>query len=230
MNIYIGIDDTDNKNSRGTGHLARVIADTLAADYTVAGVTRHQLLFDPRVPYTAKNSCAAIILDVDETPNLHTIFETVKSVMLADFQPGSDPGLCMATDALHQAVIEFGQKAKTDLVNQAEALNLARSYQIQLAGLGGTNDGVIGALSAVGLAHLGSDGRYVRVGSIRELSGLQPVEAIIKAGVSEIRTTEEKRITSGEIIADKLRPARRESRPILYVIPENGYWQPIKLD
>ena len=29
MNIFIGLDDTDNKESRGTGHLARVIAEKL---------------------------------------------------------------------------------------------------------------------------------------------------------------------------------------------------------
>ena len=63
MMIYIGIDDTDNKTSRGTGHLARLIAADLAQDYRLLGVTRHQLLVDPRIPYPAKNSSAAIALE-----------------------------------------------------------------------------------------------------------------------------------------------------------------------
>mgnify|MGYP000273024857 CR=1 FL=1 len=57
--LFIGLDDTDNLESRGTGHLARQIAATLSADYSVLGVTRHQLLLDPRVPCTKNNSSAA---------------------------------------------------------------------------------------------------------------------------------------------------------------------------
>ena len=65
--IFIGLDDTDTLESRGTGHLARQIAAALAADYAVLGVVRHQLLRDPRVPCTKNNSSAAILLDGDRT-------------------------------------------------------------------------------------------------------------------------------------------------------------------
>ena len=58
--IYIGMDDTDNKTSRGTGRLARAVAATLSEQLEVWGVTRHQLLVDPRVPYTSHNSCNVI--------------------------------------------------------------------------------------------------------------------------------------------------------------------------
>ena len=64
--IFIGLDDTDTLESRGTGHLARQIAAALAADYAVLGVVRHQLLRDPRVPCTKNNSSAAILLDGDD--------------------------------------------------------------------------------------------------------------------------------------------------------------------
>jgi len=56
--VLIGMDDTDNLESRGTGSLARQVAAALAADYTLLGVTRHQLLKDPRVPCTKNNSSA----------------------------------------------------------------------------------------------------------------------------------------------------------------------------
>ena len=60
--IFIGMDDTDTLESRGTGHLARQIAATLSAEHTILGVTRHQLLVDPRVPCTKNNSSATIVL------------------------------------------------------------------------------------------------------------------------------------------------------------------------
>ena len=88
--FYIGLDDTDTLQSRGTGHLARQIAADLAADYHVCGVTRHQLLYDPRVPFTAKNSCAAIALESNGNGALNPadLLERVRALMLADFIPG----------------------------------------------------------------------------------------------------------------------------------------------
>lgn len=229
MNIFIGLDDTDNKESRGTGHLARVIAEKLYEKYEVIGVTRHQLLFDPRVPYTAKNSCAAVILNCNDAHDLEGIFNTVKEVMLNDFQPGSDPGLCVAAE-VPESVLTFGQKAQTDLVSQIEARELAINHGILLEGLGGTQDGVIGALAAVGLASSGDDGRYVQVGSMRELSGLQEAEAVLSAGASVIKTLEGDEVTNGLILTDKLRPARRQNQTVVYVQWSKDHWQPVKLD
>jgi tRNA(Ile2) C34 agmatinyltransferase TiaS len=229
MEIFIGIDDTDNKESRGTGHLARVIAEKLSTSFPVTGILRHQLLFDPRVPYTAKNSCAAIILSPQKLPDLTEIFKQVEYIMLEDFQPGSDPGLCVASSVPEQ-IIDFARRVKTDLVNQSEARQLAQDYNILLKGLGGTEDGVIGALSAVGLAISGEDGRYIQVGNIRTLTGVCPISDLLAAGLHSIRTLDETVINEGMVMADKLRPARRNGQPILYVQPENGIWYPLKLD
>ena len=97
MIVFIGMDDTDNSESRGTGHLARATAAWLSATYALLGVVRHQLFFDRRVPYTKNNSSAAILLQGEGEVDLGAIFQQVKEIMLADFQPGSDPGLCVAT-------------------------------------------------------------------------------------------------------------------------------------
>jgi len=53
MTLYLGIDDTDTRESRGTGRLARMIAAELARSYVVTGVTRHQLFIHPSIPYTS---------------------------------------------------------------------------------------------------------------------------------------------------------------------------------
>ena len=227
--ILIGMDDTDNLESRGTGHLARAIASALAADYALLGVTRHQLLVDPRVPCTRNNSCAAIALDVDGDVDLASVVERVRAMMLDDFQAGSDPGLCVARD-VPPAVTEFGRRAQRELVRQADARALASAHGIGLVGLGGDEDGVIGALAAVGLAASGEDGRYVQVGRSRELTGLQPVAALLAAGVEAVQTPDGRPVTEGLVQTDKLRPARRGSRPIAVVEWAGGHWLPLKLD
>ena len=227
--IFIGLDDTDNLQSRGTGHLARGIAAALAIDYPVLGVTRHQLLLDPRVPCTQKNSAAAIALDLNGGVDAASLLEQVRALMLADFQPGSDPGLCVAC-TVPASVSEFGRLAQCELVSQDDARALAAQHSLLLHGLGGDEGGVIGALAAVGLAATGEDGRYVLVGRSRELSGMQPVSALLAAGIVAVRTVDGQPVTEGLVQTDKLRPARRGGRPIAVVEWAGDHWLPLKLD
>jgi tRNA(Ile2) C34 agmatinyltransferase TiaS len=231
--IFIGLDDTDTLESRGTGHLARQIAAALAADYVLLGVTRHQLLVDPRVPCTKNNSCAAIALDGNGKLDPAALLERVRALMLDDFQPGSDPGLCVAgaaPGAVPGAVSEFGRRVQRYLVSQSEARAVAAAHGIPLLGLGGDEDGVIGALAAVGLAATGEDGRYVLIGRSRELSGLQPVSALLAAGIAAVQTADGQAVTEGLVQTDRLRPARRGSRPIAVVEWCGDHWLPLKLD
>jgi tRNA(Ile2) C34 agmatinyltransferase TiaS len=230
---FVGLDDTDVLESRGTGQLARQIAAALEANYRVLGVTRHQLLVDPRVRCTKNNSCAAIVLepvgDRNGDGTLDSLLSRVRAMMLADFQPGSDPGLCVA-HKVPRAVVEFGRRAKEHLVTLPEAWSLAESYGLRLTGLGGDNSGAIGALAAVGLAATGEDGRYVMVGSSRSLTGLQPVEALLQAGVAAVETRQGERVARGLVLTDKLRPARRRGQPVAIVEWASDHWVPLKLD
>ncbi len=226
---YLGLDDTDTLDTPGTGRLARAIADQIARRWPVQGVSRHQLFVDPRVPYTSHNSSAAIIFEVDAAADLDALFAQARELMLASFQIGSDPGLCLATQ-VPADVTHFGQKAKVDLVTQAEARTLAAQHAIRLEGLGGSQDGVIGALAAVGLAAAGSDGRYLQTGGLRGLTGWQPAAVVLAAGVDRIQTLSGEEVATGQILADKLRPARREGHVILFVEPGPEGWLPLKLD
>ena len=150
--------------------------------------------------------------------------------MMADFQPGSDPGLCVVK-GVPADILAYGKKVQTQIVTQDEARSLAQNHDVYLEGLGGDQGGVIGALAAVGLAADGNDGRYVLVGKIRDLEGSQPVDVVLNAGIAEIRTLEGELITEGHVFTDKMRPARRQGKAVLYVSQgEDGSWLPEKLD
>ncbi len=226
--IWIGIDDTDTKDSRGTGHLARLIADHLGKQYSVNGVTRHQLLVDPRIPYTAKNSCAAIHL-AETDINPENLSAQIIPLMRENYEEGSDPGLAVA-EWISPEIQKFGQRAQREVITREEANSNAVEHGIVLKGLDGTEDGIIGALAAVGLAGQGSDGRYVMVGTVRNLSGLTGTAEILAAGVQSIQTLQGEIVHDGFVLAEKLRPARRDNQAILFVEKEDDYWMPLKLD
>jgi tRNA(Ile2) C34 agmatinyltransferase TiaS len=227
--IFIGLDDTDNLESRGTGNLARQIATSLASDFSVAGVLRHQLLVDPNIRYTSHNSSKSVVLDADGDVDLAALAERVRLIMLADYQPGSDPGLCVAR-VVPDTVIEFGQRAKREVLTQAEARELAAAHGMLLLGVGGDEGGVIGALAAVGLAAGGEDGRYVMIGNSRELTGSQPISVVLATGVAAVQTVDGQQITEGLVQSEKMRPARRGGCPVLFVEQCGAEWVPLKLD
>lgn len=229
--LFIGIDDTDIIDSPGTGRLARDIAATLAERWPLIGITRHQLLNDPRVPMTARNSANVIHLKVEaNTVDLTQLADDVAALMLARFQPGSDPGLCVAL-AVPQPAVEFGYYTKTTLVTQEEARRLADTHGLILRALGGTGGGIIGALAAVALASTGEDGRFIAVGQIRELRGVQPVETVTAAGISGVRTLTGQVVSSGLIeTGDKIRPALIGGEAVLLVEPAGEGWRVIRRD
>jgi hypothetical protein len=228
--IYIGLDDTDNLESRGTGHMARELAALLGERYDVYGVTRHQLSDDPRVPRTKKNSCAALHLRDGDEVDLDALGSQVADFVREHCAEGSDPGVCVGR-VVPEAVIAYARRAKVELVTQDEARALAADHGFYLRGLGGTEDGVIGALSAVALAASGDDGRFIIVGHARELEGLQPVEALLASGIVAVRDLQGNAITDGLVeTGGKLRPAHRKRRPVLYIERDGDHWRAVKLD
>jgi hypothetical protein len=173
MRFYIGIDDTDNLETRGTGFRCRELAASLVSNGygDVIGISRHQLLFDRRIPYTSHNSSGCIEI---ETEKISTVIEISRQYLLENGAIGSDVGLCVAeADNISTEVIHWGSNAKKIILNKVDAIKLANQNNIFLEGLTGTHDGIIGALAAVGLRKSGNDGRYVWVKGkeLRELTG-----------------------------------------------------------
>lgn len=160
---YIGLDDTDAPDTRGTGFRARQLLELLQDNRLGRGiaVTRHQLLFDERVPYTSHNSSACVVVACSEPVDDDALMDCCRSFLLEVAAPESDVGLCLANfDQARQATV-FGLKAKTELVEQDEALAMAQKLGIRLEGLTGDHQGIIGSLAAVGLHVHGDDGRYI---------------------------------------------------------------------
>lgn len=223
--IYIGIDDTDVVGSPGTNQLARVIVTRLGglADGNV--ICRHQLFFDPRVPYTSGNGSASIQLPLGGEVPIGELLDTIRGVMREWYVEGSDPGLAVAERASPE-MIAFAERAKREVVTQADARAIADRARCHLEGLGGTNQGIIGALAAIALIDGGNDGRVVHVGGWPwpdTFVGPQSVEAIRGRGVTDIRRVSGDAFTGDVVDVGKhLRPNWRDGRMVLFVEPPDG--------
>lgn len=234
--ILVGIDDTDSLESRGTNKLARELAQQVSAKYRCRAIVRHQLLFDPRVPFTSHNGSACLWLETREGAATETelakLFDDLRAGMLADFIPGSDPGLCLAT-RVPPEITAWGRRCQQAVVTQEDARELAARCGIRLEGLGGTNGGVIGALAAIGLTAEGHDGRLVQWQERPdEFTGPTPIErlwerdievrALTNADADNPRPTRSDgcELRTGVVDVGKhARPSLRDHRACLFVIP-----------
>ena len=231
--IYVGIDDTDNIDSPGTNQLARKLVARTADRFRCRLIVRHQLLLDPRVPYTSKNSSAALLFDSPADADVDDLIDDLRKGLRELSATGSDPGLCVVTERAPEEVIQFGRRCQQHVVRQQDALGVAAEHQIHLEGLGGTNDGLIGALAAVGLSSTGDDGRVVHIAQWPDdLAGAQCISRLHERRVEVRRIDTNQRITDGIVDVGKhLRPNYRDEKVVLFVEPGDSpeSWSSVRL-
>ncbi len=227
MHYLLGIDDTDNLKSRGTGHRVRQLADWLAENKlaTPLGITRHQLLVDSQIPYTSHNSSACLSIQTD---NANDVWEAAREFLLRESAEGSDAGLTLAHwDSINECVLSFAKRAKITVLTMLEAEQTASQSQIRCEGLTGTHGGIIGALSAIGLHRAGNDGRFLWLPGLRELKGKYQVSEICARGrVDRVCTLSNVELHTKTIVdvGEWVRPVLRDGKATLFVEENNHEW------
>jgi hypothetical protein len=218
--IYLGIDDTDTLETAGTNQLARLIVERLADRLRCVSIVRHQLFFDPRVPYTSKNGSASIRFKRITPMPLSDVISAVRHVMQEWYVEGSDPGL-VATEQIPDELTDYALRCKCELIEQREPRELAAKHGIHLEGLGGTEGGVIGALAAVGLIATENDGRVVKWQTWPDdLTGPTSIDVLHERRVSVRRFDQGTAVSEGLVdLGKKLRPNLVERSCVLWVEP-----------
>ena len=225
MHVLLGVDDTDVLGHKpGTGRLARDLSAHLqqAGLATLVGVVRQQLLVDPRIPYTSHNSPACLILDCESDGNGATarVFDEAARYVQSRAAQGSDPGVCLAVrESVAAAVVQWGWRAGSEVLNKADAAALARHEGLRLEELGGTGDGIIGALAAVGLTAEGNAGRFLELaGGLRELGEHLPARALRQKGIALLSVSRNGDPVPEDVeilTYDRVRPRLIGGRPVL---------------
>ena len=193
MQIILGIDDTDNLESRGTGELASLLATQLEEKGWGQSrfVSRHQLLVHPDIPYTSHNSAMCFAAELDPAA-LEPLIAHAGDFLDRESAPGSDPGLCVAAVqhlAATEELLAFGRLAKTAVLSKEQAYALAGRLGVHLSEHGGSGQGVIGALAGVALRLGGCDGRLkgrLQLGAVDET--LRVAELLAHPLIDAVRT------------------------------------------
>lgn len=230
MRIFIGFDDTDTVDSdRGTGKLARWFENELPKPCRLWGVIRQQLLLDDTIPYTTHNSSACAIVETSDSVTAENLIPLAIDHVERYFIPGSDPGLCVASEdnpALSKLIL-FGRTCATRVVTQKEALQAAGGAH--LSGHGGTNDGIIGAVAAVGLTAYGWGGRFIEFGRLRDFPEKVFVSDLERSGIAVFSIDRDAQVPAPQDIVDTkgwLRPRLWGGKPGLPVISKGkNLWE-----
>lgn len=233
MRLLIGIDDTDNKDSRGTGYNSRQLAAAIELEFLgeVSGITRHQLFVHPDIPYTSQNSSACLEVSTDRHDHLK---DFCRSFMMNIGAVGSDVGLCIVEKKkISEEIISWGYNAKSIVLKMDDVIDLAEKNEIYLEGLTGTKDGIIGALAAVGLRAGGNDGRFIWLNSKKNLRdiehGIESVDDLIRmTGINVVESIENVIIKTEDkvYLNEWARPVLKNNKSVLLVekaINNNNY-------
>ncbi|MDW7774141.1 MAG: hypothetical protein SCH71_14740 [Desulfobulbaceae bacterium] len=230
MKYLVAVDDTDMPGTSGTGKLVQELCGILIdTGWGVSfPVSRHQLYVHDAIPFTSHNS--AMCVEVD-------LFDAVKEEFvsyLAGFlekqaAPGSDPGLCVTdlnSELDTSLLIEFGIKAKSEIVSKADAYNIAEKTGIHLSEHGGTGLGVIGAVAGMGLCLAGNDGRYRGWYGFGKPGDVIPVGLLKSLGFDGQVITVAGEVLDPEeplmIASEKTKAVRKNGEPVILARGCNG--------
>lgn len=226
MKIFVSIDDTDNLESIGTGHLAAGLISRIEENGwgSCSFITRHQLFVHPDVPYTSHNSTMCFQAEMQDS-SLNGLIDYAADFLRQHSAPGSDPGLCVADCevlGLSQKILDFGGRAKKQVLTKEEAYSLAADLGIHLSEHGGTGMGVIGALAGVGLRLSGNDGRIRGKLQLENEGNIAEVARVCsRPEVDSVQSLAGQLLGGGDRIylGEKVKTVYLDYKPVLLVTP-----------
>lgn len=233
LELLIGIDDTDNIESRGTGQLAAILAREVENRGLgkCLPVTRHQMLVHPDIPYTSHNSAMCFPATVPSAA-YDDFVDQAQTFLRRESAEGSDPGLCIIDqDRLrrHPSLVAFGMRAKREVLQKEDAYALAERLGIHLSEHGGTGLGVIGALAGCGLRLTGNDGRFRGHFQVGPVGGeLKVFEVIQQTGVDRVQSLDGETLPPETTvrIGEKVKAVLLDGKSTLLVYDDSGNGSP----
>lgn len=227
--ILVCIDDTDNLESKGTGHLAEILRRDIEARFggRTTRITRHQLFVSDDIPYTSHNSAMCFKGEI-EIGFIDEMIRYAGELLERMSAEGSDPGLCVAVaDRINERerLINFGCDATCRVLNKDSAYKLAADAGVHLSEHGGTGGGIIGALAGVGLRLGGNNGRFKGWIDVKESDRIITTERLLSDyEIDEVRDICGGKIEPGDsiLLDERIKTVLLDGRCVLPVKLKDG--------
>jgi hypothetical protein len=224
VKVLVCVDDTDNLESMGTGKLSQIMAEKIECKRwgSCSAVSRHQLFVHEDIPYTSHNSSMCFCIDF--SADLEGLIDFGAGFLEERSATGSDPGFCVVPldrDLDWGQLIDFGKRAKTEVLSKRLAYDLAKDIGVHLSEHGGTGDGVVGALAGIGLRLSGNDGRFRGWNHFGAMGTVSTVQTLCSEGyVDGVQTVDGVDLDSATRIlmgADKVKTMLSFNRRVVLV-------------
>ena len=221
MQYLIGLDDTDNQLSRGTGHKARLLAEAFMNEglLCVKSISKHQLWKDPSLHYTSDNQAACLEVELSD---LEAVISYSRDFLRQQYEDGSHPAFCfMEQINADQNLRNFAYATKHRFMDVSHAFELSNQRNIHLESLSENSRGVIGALAACALRAAGNDGYFIWLHALpRFRTGIySAVEIQIALSIDIICTQDGVNVPDRDhvFVSDKIVPMLRDGKKVLFV-------------
>lgn len=230
MKFLVAVDDTDMPGTSGTGKLVQELCGILKdTGWGVSSpVSRHQLYVHDAIPFTSHNSAMCVEVDLFDA-GAEEFVSYLGGFLEKRAAHGSDPGLCVAelgSKLDTSLLVEFGIKAKSEIVFKTDAYDIAEKSGIHLSEHGGTGLGVIGAVAGIGLCLSNNDGRYRGWYDFGKPGDIVPAGLLKSFGFGgQVITVSGQVLDPDEplmIASEKTKAVRKNGRPVILARYCNG--------
>lgn len=164
MKIFVGIDDSVQLDGAKAGETASILARFIEEKGWGKGAipSRHRLYPHPSTGCKKHNTARSFSADMEEQ-HLADFIDYACNLIKRTGSPDCNAGLAIAIPELMENtndLVAYAYRVKEELVSKAEALAFGGQPGLYLFELGGSGQGVIGALAGVGLRMTGNDGQF----------------------------------------------------------------------
>jgi hypothetical protein len=186
--FLLGIDDTGSPGQAGTDATALALGLHLQAQGVarLTNISSHQLIPAEAIPGSSQNFASCLRLE-GEGSVLREIDLAAREYLRHHSAAGSNPGFALAPwERLDQKITAWGKSCQSMEMDRQEAMTLARSNDIAIAGFTGSGSGVIGALAAIGLRYFGNDGWITWMPGLPTLHGEMTFSQVLQTATFDI--------------------------------------------
>ncbi|MDR1954418.1 MAG: DUF1743 domain-containing protein [Candidatus Methanoplasma sp.] len=153
VRVIVGVDDTDTKE-RGASWVAAL---KMGSNSPIGNFIDHKIIqLNPKVPAKTTNCCSTAVSFAVKEEEIPALIEYCRDFLKKESFSEDSVMTVYKGLSVPSSLREYGQRAKTEIITEDNAIRVAEENGVQIICLTGTR-GVIGAVAAIGCFDMGGE-------------------------------------------------------------------------